>query len=260
MFKFFRQTRRKYIQKESLKKYLLYSVGEIVLVVLGILIALQINNWNDTNKNRRLEQEILAELKMELVNNKHQLDQLISDRNISRNVCEIVLPSFYRRKNVINDKDVNALLSNKPPNRIIFASALSSRLDSVIGSLPSYEVFYPRMGNIKSIIYSGKLNLVTNPQIRICIAEFEDRAKSVEMSTRGADKVMTEQIQPILRSYLKENGSYPLDEFFKNFDLRFFVMSYLGWTSAAIGTSRDFSETMQATIAAIEKELSTKDQ
>ncbi|MEM9821245.1 MAG: hypothetical protein AAF985_09245 [Bacteroidota bacterium] len=157
-------------------------------------------------------------------------------------------------------KLVSRILRKRPANRIVFASALSNQVDSLIGSLPSYDMFYPRMGNIKSIIYSGKLNLITKPEIKVCIAEFEDRAKSVEVATKGADEIMSEQIQPQLRLYLKRNASYPLEEFFRDFDLRFFIMNYSGWTSSAISTSKGFSETMRLTIAAIEEALAAQGQ
>jgi hypothetical protein len=47
--------------------YLLYTIGEIILVVIGILIALQINNWNASNKNQILTNSYLADLKGDLV-------------------------------------------------------------------------------------------------------------------------------------------------------------------------------------------------
>jgi len=50
------------IESGSTRKYLLYAIGEISLVVIGILIALQINNWNEWRKDRILEQEILTDL------------------------------------------------------------------------------------------------------------------------------------------------------------------------------------------------------
>ena len=46
MLKFFRKIRQKLFSEGKLKNYLLYAIGEIVLIVIGILIALQINNWN----------------------------------------------------------------------------------------------------------------------------------------------------------------------------------------------------------------------
>lgn len=62
MIKFFRRIRRKLIEEGNLKRYLLYAFGEILLVVIGILIALQINNWNEWRKDRLKEKVILNDL------------------------------------------------------------------------------------------------------------------------------------------------------------------------------------------------------
>ena len=56
MIKFFRRIRQRLLSENKFSKYLLYAIGEIVLVVIGILIALQINNWNEDKKNNRLEE------------------------------------------------------------------------------------------------------------------------------------------------------------------------------------------------------------
>lgn len=55
MIKFFRRIRQKLLEENRFSKYLLYAIGEIVLVVIGILIALQINNWNEQRKQSNLE-------------------------------------------------------------------------------------------------------------------------------------------------------------------------------------------------------------
>lgn len=62
MLKFFRKIRQQLIGEGQVKKYLFYAIGEILLVVLGILIALQINNWNEQNKNRQAENKALTDL------------------------------------------------------------------------------------------------------------------------------------------------------------------------------------------------------
>ena len=63
-------------QRVRTGKYLKYAIGEIVLVVIGILIALQINNWNEYNKERKQEQKVLTELLGSLQNN---YNSMISD-------------------------------------------------------------------------------------------------------------------------------------------------------------------------------------
>ena len=55
MLRFFRQIRQKLILQENMKKYIFYAIGEIFLVVIGILIALQVNNWNE----ERIQQQKL---------------------------------------------------------------------------------------------------------------------------------------------------------------------------------------------------------
>lgn len=68
MIKFFRKIRQKLLVENRFNKYLIYAIGEIVLVVIGILIALQINNWNERKKDRDFEIKMLKELKVALVN------------------------------------------------------------------------------------------------------------------------------------------------------------------------------------------------
>ena len=63
MIKFFRRIRQQLLSEGNTSKYLKYAIGEIILVVVGILIALQINNWNEKRKDRQLEKEFLIALK-----------------------------------------------------------------------------------------------------------------------------------------------------------------------------------------------------
>lgn len=66
MLKFFRNIRKSLLNEGKTSKYFKYAIGEIILVVIGILIALQINNWNEQKKTKRLEIKILKELRNNL--------------------------------------------------------------------------------------------------------------------------------------------------------------------------------------------------
>ena len=66
MINFFRQIRQNIIMENKTGKYLKYAVGEIVLVVIGILIALQINNWNEFRKRQNEEVFLLIDIKKNL--------------------------------------------------------------------------------------------------------------------------------------------------------------------------------------------------
>jgi len=89
MLTFLRKIRRSLLESGSARKYLLYTIGEIALVVIGILIALQINNWNEWRKDRKKEKEILTELAVTLANNIERIDasnQQATRNNLSRDI------------------------------------------------------------------------------------------------------------------------------------------------------------------------------
>ena len=108
MIKFFRQIRQNLLMENKTGKYFKYAIGEIILVVIGILIALQINNWNENRKNRIAEADyycrILEDLELneklidetsELISNKIRLcKELISDLNKIPNERSLILNKF----------------------------------------------------------------------------------------------------------------------------------------------------------------------
>ncbi|MDT0559293.1 DUF6090 family protein [Ichthyenterobacterium sp. W332] len=84
MIKFFRKIRQKMLTENKFSKYLIYAIGEIILVVLGILIALQINNWNENNKKRKSIEQSLIEIRDNL-----RTDNLETPKIIDRAENEI---------------------------------------------------------------------------------------------------------------------------------------------------------------------------
>ena len=78
MIKFFRKIRQNMIKENRASKYLLYALGEIILVVIGILIALQINNSNELRKQRHQELQYLKNIKSDVKLNIAHLDNYIA--------------------------------------------------------------------------------------------------------------------------------------------------------------------------------------
>ncbi|TBW28305.1 hypothetical protein [Gramella sp. KN1008] len=66
MLKFFRNIRRRLLRENRFTRYLIYAVGEIILVVIGILIALKVNNWNNEQNNQKQRAELITDLKEEI--------------------------------------------------------------------------------------------------------------------------------------------------------------------------------------------------
>ncbi|RNC88521.1 MAG: hypothetical protein ED555_12845 [Allomuricauda sp.] len=103
MIKFFRRIRQKLLSENRFSKYLIYAIGEIVLVVIGILIALQINNWNE---NRKIEQsgkayikEIYKDLNIEIAN----IDEILGRLSDQYEGTAYVLKVFESHNKVVSD-------------------------------------------------------------------------------------------------------------------------------------------------------------
>lgn len=88
MIKFFRKIRQTMIQKNKVSKYLLYAIGEIILVVIGILIAVQVNTWNQAKKEQKEEQFYLAKLKESISFDTERFNTRIA--NIDSTITEIL--------------------------------------------------------------------------------------------------------------------------------------------------------------------------
>ena len=103
MIKFFRKIRQNMIKENKVSKYMLYAIGEIMLVVIGILIALQLNNWNNGQKDK------LAEIKyLNQINNSLKNSQLILNAHIDRNKRILkdgeILFDHLKSKKALNDR------------------------------------------------------------------------------------------------------------------------------------------------------------
>ena len=102
MIKFFRKIRQRLVNENNLSKYLLYAIGEIVLVVMGILIALQINNWNENKKDIAKSRDILLEIKENIQFNNLRFEADIKEERSVINSIDIVFENINEYK-VYND-------------------------------------------------------------------------------------------------------------------------------------------------------------
>ena len=102
MIKFFRNIRKKLIKQSKVRNYAIYAIGEIILVVIGILIALQINNWNEANKATKEELKILKEMQFNLTNDLKDCEWNINKQQELANSNAIVL-SHLEQATPFND-------------------------------------------------------------------------------------------------------------------------------------------------------------
>ncbi|MFC7356707.1 DUF6090 family protein [Jejudonia soesokkakensis] len=150
MIKFFRKIRKRLLIENKFSKYLLYAIGEIILVVIGILIALQINTWNQNKQDRKQEKQILSQLIKEYKSNLNQINEKIDLRNETLNSCFKLLE--YRKSN----------------NTEIKVDSVDSHLFR-ISIRPTFD---PELSVSNELINSGKLYILTNEELRNYISAY----------------------------------------------------------------------------------------
>ena len=148
MIKFFRKLRLDALSRKRFPKYVTYAIGEIFLVVIGILIALQINNWNNNQQNLKKEQDVLKNLKAEVLQN---LKEIKRDHEFNVE-C---LDACYTLLEIDKTKSVNP-----------------QKIDSLMGTALDYATFDARLGVVNDVISSGKLELINNEDLRLLLNQW----------------------------------------------------------------------------------------
>ena len=155
MITFFRRIRRNLLESNSTSRYIFYALGEVVLVVLGILIALQINNWNQERTDRKLEVEFLQ--------------RLISDVNIDRQLLDFAIRELDEKQEAL--RKTKQLLEN--PLAIPFDSVKTIVLN---GANFSFSTPNERQNTTYiELVSSGNLGLIQNDNLLNQIVQFYTR-------------------------------------------------------------------------------------
>ncbi|MGK0413281.1 MAG: hypothetical protein ACJA1B_001484 [Polaribacter sp.] len=102
MIKFFRKIRQKQIMENKTTKYFKYAIGEIVLVVIGILIALQINNWNENQKAKTTEIYVLNEILNNLNEDGIILSEIVEQRQKAK-ISVANMLNYLKTENINKD-------------------------------------------------------------------------------------------------------------------------------------------------------------
>ena len=144
MIKFFRKIRQKLLTENKFSKYLLYAIGEIILVVIGILIALSVNNWNQETKDYRLGEDYLLRIHRDLVQDTIKFRGIITHNNNLREDLKGFLVTLYNGvDNIEQVKNMSA----------IYDKALD-------------QVFSPNDNTYKGMLSSGTLGLIKNLELK----------------------------------------------------------------------------------------------
>ncbi|MBT8394280.1 MAG: hypothetical protein KJN66_05455, partial [Bacteroidia bacterium] len=176
MIKFFRTIRRSLIMNNQTGKYFKYAIGEIILVVIGILIALQINNWSKVSNSRILEQSILNNLKEDFNKNQQEIEVLIL-ANIK-----------YER----NLKKFIEILKSSPEKKII---EIADTLAMAAIAAPTY---IPTTSTIDVIISTGNIDLIQNEELKTLISRFKREIADLSEDEIDVRVIANNQLAPLL--------------------------------------------------------------
>jgi hypothetical protein len=191
MIKFFRNIRKKLAAENKVAPYLRYAVGEIVLVVIGILIALQINNWNETRKFNSLKKVYINRLIDDLKQDTLQVNVLIDDLQNRQLIIETV----------INDLD-----TAKDGNFSIQA------IENYFKDGWNMLDFTPSASTYSDLSQTGNMNVFRN-------SELTDRIKNYYIFIEDANKgqnINKDWIIPLDVTLSKETTAFEFDPITKH--------------------------------------------
>jgi len=185
MIKFFRKIRYDLMEKNKTSKYLKYAIGEIVLVVFGILIALSINNWNSKRIQQQKERILLTELNKEFRANKIQLDSVLVSHNRS--------------------KKSNDYLLSRLPIKDVNKENLDSLSIHIWHSGDTYT-FNPSSGVTSSIMNSSSINIISNNELRQLLIGWNDILIDYQEEEELAKDNYHDQLKPFEKKYFNYSG------------------------------------------------------
>ena len=180
MIKFFRKIRYDLMEKNKTGKYLKYAVGEIVLVVIGILIALSINNWNEKRKLKAEETELLSNLSL----------------------------SFERKLNELESKNIGRTKNIKGIDKLLEIIATKNKTisdDEMFGLMQELFTWYAvnEEFNIIDMLYSsGKINMISNDSLKNKLISWPDYMEEMLEEQRVLQNLVVNDLNPLISTYI----------------------------------------------------------
>lgn len=187
MIKFFNKIRKQLLDENKTGKYLKYAIGEIVLVMIGILLALQVNTWNNNRQLKKDELKVMKSLHQEFSENLVKFDKTYE--------------GHLKRK-----KDIEIIMSIKPEN-----VSLDS-LRSLVTRVNWNFTFDPFQGIYNSVINSGKIEIISNDVLKNKISRIQDLLLDYQEEEDGTRNHTIQNLYPFqlkqpLRNFNFSKGS-----------------------------------------------------
>ena len=183
MISLFRKIRQKLLEENKIGNYLKYAVGEIFLVVIGILIALAINNWNETRKMKINEQAYLLSLKKDL-----QEDISFNKRN--------VLSRFEKKVEALKIGKAYYQGNYQFQDTLLFINTLG------YGGVFGRVVWAFKKNTYNQLLNTGQFNEIENDSLRAGIIDYYNLLNTLEESGENKETgyiKYTNSLRPFIR-------------------------------------------------------------
>ncbi len=231
MISLFRKIRHKLLQQNRVTRYLAYAVGEILLVVIGILIALSINNWNEENKNAKRENAFLINLQEDLRSDSLHLKEINEKLGIAVS---------YKR-----------VFENQMKGNVTDPDSLNAHF------LMQYNIlidFVPNSTTVDELSNNG-LNLISNPLMRRQIVSlyntYDDLILKLKIGQEKGQSVVNYASQK-----LKNINSPTADEIRDLLEDKFYVnQTYMNFLATQFMAVDQALGQCEETLLMIQKEL-----
>jgi len=185
MIKFFRHIRKSLLMENKIGKYFKYAIGEIILVVIGILLALQINNWNENRKNRNYEKEILY-----LINQNLKKDSIALSIELNKS----------RESNQLTDRLLKQInLGN-----------YNDSLNNWLGKIISFERFKSQSSAFE-VLKSKGIDIISDTELQLeLIGYYDESVNNVYVAHKDVEESFKKDWEPIIQ---KEFSDYKWREY-----------------------------------------------
>ena len=178
MIRFFRNIRQQLLGEGKTGKYLKYAIGEIILVVIGILIALQFNNWNERVKNDAETKEILQAIHSEFVLNKENLKTTIAGHEFCYRHVEELIEMFPIKVDQVN---------------------MDSLRTQALNSLGQWT-FEPTQSRLKYLISSPYFGMIKDKELQTALLSWESTYEDYQEEEQKATDYNNEILFPYLNT------------------------------------------------------------
>ncbi|KRP07287.1 MAG: hypothetical protein ABR95_07660 [Sphingobacteriales bacterium BACL12 MAG-120813-bin55] len=177
MIRIFRTARQRLLRENRFTRYALYAVGEILLVMIGILLALKVNDWRDYRNLRQKERKTLELLIRDLREDRNKLE--VFDRKLREQEQAVIM-------------FMNCIENECNPDSVLTYAAQAIRGWNYRPTYPTYE----------GLKLSGALDIISSPDIRDQIIEYHDETIPYLEDLRAAYQLQGHKLRDALEPYI----------------------------------------------------------